>query len=95
MSVRATTSGVRLVLHVRPGAAVSELAGRHGDAIAVRLAAPPVDGRANDALIEYLARVLEVPRRAVTIVSGVSARRKVVDVDGVEVRDAARRLGAE
>lgn len=94
MSVRATASGVRLVLHVRPGAATTGLSGRHGDALAVRLAAPPVDGKANEALVEYIAAVLGVPRRAVTIISGASARRKIVDVAGVDVRNATRLLGA-
>jgi uncharacterized protein YggU (UPF0235/DUF167 family) len=55
----------------------------HGDALKVRLAAPPVDGAANDALIALLAEELEVPRRSIRIVTGASARNKLVQVDGI------------
>jgi uncharacterized protein YggU (UPF0235/DUF167 family) len=55
----------------------------HGDALKVRLAAPPVDGAANEALIALLAQELEVPRRSIRIVTGASARNKLVQVDGI------------
>ena len=55
----------------------------HGDALKVRLAAPPVDGAANEALIALLAEELEVPRRSIRIVTGASARNKLVQVDGI------------
>jgi uncharacterized protein (TIGR00251 family) len=72
---------------VQPRAAASEVSGVHGDALKVRLSAPPVDGAANEALVDLLAERLGVPRRAVRIVSGATARTKTVEVDGV---DAAR-----
>ena len=56
----------------------------HGDALKVRLSAPPVDGAANEALVELLADELNVARRAVRIVSGVTSRSKVVQVDGID-----------
>ena len=56
----------------------------HGDALKVRLAAPPVDGAANDALVALLADELDVARRAVRIVSGEASRSKTVEVDGIE-----------
>jgi uncharacterized protein len=56
----------------------------HGDALKVRLAAPPVDGAANEALIELLAEELDVARRSIRIVSGGASRSKVVQVDGIE-----------
>jgi len=83
---------VRLTLHVRPRAKLTEVAGLHGDAIRVRLAAPPVDGAANDELVRFLAERLGVARRAVRIVGGATARRKVVEIDGVALDGARRAL---
>lgn len=73
-----------LDLHVQPGAARSEFAGRHGERIKVRIAAPAADGRANQGLIEFLADYFGVPRRNVTIVSGLKSRRKRVAIEGAE-----------
>ena len=67
-----------LDLHVQPGAARSEFAGMHGDRIKVRLAAPAVDGRANEALIDFLAGHYKVPKRSVRITAGLKSRRKRV-----------------
>jgi len=82
----------RLVLHVQPRAARTEVVGPHGDAVKVRLAAPPVDGAANAALVRFLAERLGVPRHAVRLVGGAAGRRKVVEVDGLDPVDARRRL---
>ncbi len=65
----------------------------HGDALKVRLAAPPVDGAANEALLALLAESLGVARRAVRIVAGASGRSKVVDVDGVRAAHVLRLAG--
>jgi uncharacterized protein (TIGR00251 family) len=75
--------GSRLVLqvHVQPGASRTEAAGLHGDCLKIRLSARPVDGEANACLVEFLAGTLGVPRRAVTIETGLSARRKRVCVE--------------
>lgn len=73
-----------LELHVQPGASRSEFAGEHGGRIKVRLAAPPVEGRANEALVEFLAAYFEVPRRNVRITAGLRSRRKRVIVEGAE-----------
>lgn len=77
-------SCVRFSVHVQPRASCTELAGVHGDALKIRLAAPPVDGAANDALMEFLARALAVPRRSIRLVSGATSRSKVVEVGGVD-----------
>jgi len=69
-----------LTLHVQPGAARTEVAGQHGDALKVRLAAPPVDGKANAELLRYLASAFGVPLRHLTLVRGESSRRKVVRI---------------
>ncbi len=81
-----------LTLHVQPGAKVSELAGEHGEALKIRLAAPPRDGRANEALIAFLAERLGVPRRAITLQSGATSRHKVVALE-LPAATVAARLG--
>jgi uncharacterized protein (TIGR00251 family) len=77
---------------VAPGASRTELVGRHGGAWKVRVAAPPEDGRANAAVRRLLAEVLELPRAAVTIVSGHGSRDKLVDVAGVGPDEIELRL---
>ena len=66
---------------MQPGAKKSEVSGVHGDALKVRIAAPPVEGKANAALIEFLAEAFGVPKRNVTITRGETGRRKTVRVD--------------
>lgn len=73
---------VTLTLHIQPGAKKTEIAGEHGDALKIRLAAPPVDGKANAALLAYLAETLGVAKSAVTLKSGQTSRRKVVEIVG-------------
>jgi hypothetical protein len=72
---------VILELHVQPGASRTEFAGRHGERLKVRLQARAVDGKANEALIEFLAQHYRVPRRNVRITSGLKSRRKRVVID--------------
>lgn len=84
----------RIVVTVSPGAARSSLVGRHGDGWKVRVAASPVRGRANAALLELLAALLGVPRERVTVVAGLTSRRKVVGVDGLGAHEIERRLSA-
>ena len=81
-----------LTVHVVPRAARTEVVGRHGDAVKIRLAAPPVDGAANEELVRFLAERLGVARRAVTLKAGASSRRKTVAIDGVTSEDAERVL---
>jgi uncharacterized protein (TIGR00251 family) len=73
---------ISLTLHVQPNARKSEVAGLHGDALKLRIAAPAVDNKANAALIELLTKTLEVPRSAITIRHGATGRRKVVEIAG-------------
>lgn len=70
-----------LELHVQPGAARTEFAGRHGERIKVRLAARAVDGRANEALIEFLAAHYGVRKSSVRITAGLKSRQKRVAID--------------
>ncbi len=69
-----------LAVRVQPGAKRTEVAGEYGEQLRVRLAAPPVDGRANTALVAFLAGELGVPRSAVTLVRGGGSRSKVVRI---------------
>jgi uncharacterized protein len=84
----------RVEVTVSPGAARSELVGRHGDGWKARVAAPPERGKANNALEELLADALGVPRERVEVVAGRSSRRKVVEVEGLEAPEVVRRLEA-
>lgn len=72
---------VILELHVQPGASRTGFAGMHGDRMKVRLAARAVDGKANEALIEFLAAHYNVPKRSVRIVGGLKSRQKRVEID--------------
>jgi uncharacterized protein (TIGR00251 family) len=74
---------VVLELHVQPGAKRSEFAGKHGERTKVRLAAPAVDNKANEALVEFLADYYGVPKKNVTITSGARSRAKRVVIDPV------------
>ena len=76
---------------VSPGAARSELVGRHGSGWKARIAAPPERGRANRALEELLAATLDVRREHVAVVAGAGSRRKVVEVEGLEAPEVVRR----
>jgi uncharacterized protein (TIGR00251 family) len=72
---------VVLELHVQPGAKRTEFAGKHGERIKVRLAAPAHEGRANEALVEFLAAHYRVPKRSVTITGGLRSRSKRVVIE--------------
>jgi uncharacterized protein (TIGR00251 family) len=89
-----TAPSARLRLRVVPGAKRDALVGRHGDAWKVRVAAPPERGAANDAVVALLARVLGVPARTVTLVSGHGARDKIVELAGIDARDLEGRLAS-
>lgn len=82
----------RLRLRVAPGASVSGVVGRHGDAWKLRVAAAPERGKANDAVLELLAAALAVPRTSVTLVSGASSRNKIVELTGIGPDETERRL---
>jgi hypothetical protein len=73
---------ITLTLHIQPGAKKTEFAGLHGDALKIRLAAPPVDGKANEALIRFIADTLKLPKSAINLKSGQTSRRKVLEVSG-------------
>jgi uncharacterized protein YggU (UPF0235/DUF167 family) len=85
---------LRLLLSVTPGASRDELVGRHGEGWKARVSAAPERGRANDAVIALLAGVLRIDRGSIRVVAGHAARRKVVEIDGLDEEEAGRRLDA-
>jgi uncharacterized protein (TIGR00251 family) len=81
----------RITVKVQPRAKATRLAGKLGDAYKLQLAAPPVDGKANDECMRFFAELLAVPRKSVRIVIGLTSRLKVVEIDGV-AQEAVDRL---
>jgi len=79
-------------IRVLPNARADEIAGERAGAVKVRLRAPAVEGKANAALVAFLATALQVPRRAVTLERGMKSREKLVRVEGVEEDEIRRRL---
>jgi uncharacterized protein (TIGR00251 family) len=82
-----------LAVVVQPRASRTEVVGWHGDAIKIRVAAPPVDGAANDELVRFLSKAVGVPRADVTISAGAAGRRKRIRLVGVDGATALDRLG--
>lgn len=93
--IAAIPGGIELSLHIQPRAGRTEVVGPHGDALKIRLAAPPVDGEANVELIRFLAKTLGVSKSAVSIESGETGRKKRVRVRGVDVATVAEILKVE
>ena len=83
----------RLEVKVIPGASRDEVAGTMGNAVKIKLRAPPVEGRANEALIEFLAARLDLPRRALSLVRGATSRQKLLHIDGLDLPAGRARLG--
>jgi uncharacterized protein (TIGR00251 family) len=86
------TVSARIGVYVQPRAAKTNIAGMHDGCVKIRLAAPPVDGAANAALIEFVAEQLDIAKSRVRIVAGSSSRRKVLEVDGVSAERLAEAL---
>ena len=85
---------MRITVKVQPRAKKTEPAGKTGDAYKLRLVAPPVDGKANEACIAFLAETFDVPRSAVRIVRGETSRLKVIEIDGVDAATVEGKLGS-
>jgi uncharacterized protein len=84
----------RVRLRVSPGAARTEIVGRHGDAWKVRVRAAPERGRANDAVLDLMTDALGVPRTRLNLVAGATARDKVIEVQGLTLAEVEGRLAA-
>jgi len=92
LSIRDTPQGATFSVRVQPRAKKNTVAGVLGDALKLSLTAPPVEGRANQACVEFLAELLSVPRASITIAAGESSRNKVVRVAGLSGAEVRRRL---
>jgi uncharacterized protein (TIGR00251 family) len=93
ISFREAEGAVAFSVRVHPRAKKNCITGEMGDALKLSLTAPPVDGRANEACIEFFAKLLKVPRSSVTIASGQSSRNKVIRVVGLAAEEVRSRLG--
>lgn len=82
------TTLLHLTVHVQPGAKTTACNGVHGDALKIRLAAPPVDGKANQALIVWLAQTLGCPQNRIELIRGQTSRRKTLCIDAGDHADA-------
>ena len=82
----------RIKVYVQPRASKSGVVGMHGDSIRIRLAAPPVDNAANEALTDLVAELLGIARRSVRIAAGHTSRRKVIEIDGLTAAAASSAL---
>lgn len=90
--LRVAGADVVLALHIQPGARKTEVAGQHGEALKIRLAAPPVDGKANDCLIDFLSDRLGVPKARVILEAGATSRAKRVRVVAITAGTIVERL---
>jgi uncharacterized protein (TIGR00251 family) len=93
--IRQTTNGILLRLRIVPRASRTEIAGTQGGMVRIRLAAVPVDGAANEALIRFLAERIGVPRSAVRVASGQTTRSKVVEISGASLEQVQLGMRAE
>jgi uncharacterized protein len=92
IAIEQSDGGATFAVKVHPRAKKNAITGEVGDALKVALTAPPVDGKANAACIEFFAKLLNVPRPSVTIASGQSSRNKVIRVAGLSAEEVRRRL---
>jgi uncharacterized protein (TIGR00251 family) len=92
--VQAASGGAVVAVHVQPRSGTTQLVGRHGDAVRIRVTAPPVDGRATEAARSVLADALGVPASSVTLVSGERSRLKRFQVAGVPAEVVVAQLAA-
>ncbi|MGC2194383.1 MAG: DUF167 domain-containing protein [Terriglobales bacterium] len=90
--IRESAGGVTFAVKVHPRAKKNAIAGELGDALKLALTAPPVEGKANEACIEFFSNLLEVPRSSVTIAAGQTSRNKVIRVAGLSAAKLEKRL---
>jgi uncharacterized protein len=92
-TIKATSQDVTFAVRVHPRAKKNAITGALGDALKISLTAPPIEGRANEACIAFLAQLLNVPRSSITITSGQGGRNKVIRVVGISAEELRKRLG--
>jgi len=90
--LRESSGGVTFAVKVHPRAKKNAISGEVGDALKLSLTAPPIDGKANQACIEFFAKLLKVPRSSVTIASGQTGHNKVIRVAGLSAVEVRKRV---
>ena len=90
--MKTSPDGVTFAVKVHPRARKNAITGRAGDALKLALTAPPADGKANQACIDFFAKLLNVPRSSVTIAAGQTSRNKVIRVAGLSAEEVKKRL---
>jgi uncharacterized protein (TIGR00251 family) len=92
VAIKESASGVTFAVRVHPRARKNAITGTMGDALKLALTAPPVEGRANQAVMEFFADLFQIPRASVTIASGETSRNKVVRISGMSRAAVEQRL---
>ena len=90
--IESADGGVLLLLLIQPKASKSEIVGPHNGALKIRIQAPPIEGRANEELVAFLAGFFGVPKRSVSVLKGETGRRKTVFIAGITIADATSAL---
>lgn len=85
---------VFLSVYVQPGASKTEIVGPHNGSLKIRIKSPPIDGRANEALIEFLAEFFQIAKRSIEVIKGQTQRNKVVRISGIEYKNLEAALSA-
>ncbi len=93
VAIKNSPSGITFAVKVHPRAKKNAITGEGGDALKLALTAPPADGKANDACIEFFAKLLNLPRSSVTIAAGQTSRNKVIRVAGLTAQQVRDRIG--
>jgi uncharacterized protein len=92
IEIKEKAGGVQFAIRVIPGASKNEVVGIQDGALKIKLTAPPVEGKANKACIDFLTRLLGMRRSALAIASGEKSRKKIVTIDGMNLRELEERL---
>jgi uncharacterized protein (TIGR00251 family) len=87
LKIRETSDGVVFQVRVQPRASANHIAGTTGDFLKLRLTAPPVEGKANEACRKFLAELFSVPRAQIEIISGAASRNKTIKITGITARE--------
>jgi uncharacterized protein len=89
---RQMDEGVEISLYIQPGASKSEIKGAYNDQLKIKIKAPPVDGKANEAVIEFLSKLLDLPKRQIEFRKGEKSREKKVFVRGISIEEIRQKL---
>lgn len=93
--IQKTDRGTKLSLFIQPKASKNEIIGPHNGALKIKITAPPVDGKANAALIEFLSEILNIPKKQIEILKGETGRNKAVEILGLSPEQVRQFLGLE